>query len=147
MGPPAYVHVMRSRRLLRQLAESARHRSLRCRAPSDHPVLRTGRGLVVLLSRRPRLPRRRRTVVRAPMSKGLAIAVTDRDDTGSVQIASSAVVVGTAHLGEGALVAEGAVIRSSGTGVQIGTGSVVLENSVVVGNAEVPTTVGRRTTF
>src|SRR4051795_3385175 len=81
------------------------------------------------------------------MSKGLAIAVTDHDDTGSVHIASSAVVVGTAHLGERALVAEGAVIRSSGTGVQIGTGSTVLENSVVVGNADVPTTIGRRPTF
>src|SRR3954454_12824150 len=81
------------------------------------------------------------------MSKGPAIAVTDHDDMGSVHIASSAVVVGTAHLGERALVAEGAVIRSSGTGVQIGTGSAELENSVVVGNAEVPTTVGRRTTF
>src|SRR3954454_7559664 len=81
------------------------------------------------------------------MSKGPAIAVTDHDDMGSVHIASSAVVVGTAHLGEPALVAEGAVIRSSGTGVQSGTGSAVLENSVVVGNAEVPTTVGRRTTF
>src|SRR3954449_1923369 len=147
MGPPADVHVMRSRRLLRQLAKSARHRSLHRRAPSDHPVLRTRRGLVVLLSRRPRLPHRRRSVVRAPMSKGPAIAVTDHDDMGSVRIASSAVVVGTARLGERALVAEGAVIRSSGTGVQIGTGSAVLENSVIVGNAEVPTTVGRRTTF
>ena len=81
------------------------------------------------------------------MSKGLAIAVTDRNDSGSIHIASSAVVVGTAHLGERALVAEGAVFRSLGTGVQIGTGSAVLENSVVVGDAEVPTTVGRRTTF
>src|SRR5947209_13281766 len=75
MGPPAYVHVMRSRRLLRQLAKSARHRSLHRRAPSDHPVLRTRRGLVVLLSRRPRLPRRRRSVVRAPMSEGREVAV------------------------------------------------------------------------
>ena len=81
------------------------------------------------------------------MSKGPASAVTDQRDVGSTQIASSAVVVGTAHLGEGALLAEGAVIRSSGIGVEIGTGSAVLENSVVVGTTEMPTTVGRRTTF
>ena len=72
------------------------------------------------------------------MSKGPAIAAIDHADVGSVQIASSAVVIGTVHLGERALVAEGAVIRSSGTGVEIGTGSAVLENSVVVGNAERP---------
>src|SRR3954451_11164049 len=107
MGPPADVHVMWSRRLLRQLAKSPRDRSLHRRAPSDHPVLRTRRGLVVLLSRRPRLPRRRRSVIRAPMSKGLATAVTDHDDMASVHIASSAVVVGAAHVGEGVLVAEG----------------------------------------
>lgn len=81
------------------------------------------------------------------MSKGPAIAAIDHADAGSLQIASSAVVIGTAHLGERALVAEGAVIRSSGTGVEIGTGSAVLENSVVVGTANMPTMVGRRSTF
>ena len=63
------------------------------------------------------------------------------------QIASSAVVVGSARLGEGSLVAEGAVIRSDSERVAIGTGSAVLENSVVIGNTEIPTTIGRRTTF
>jgi carbonic anhydrase/acetyltransferase-like protein (isoleucine patch superfamily) len=57
------------------------------------------------------------------------------------------VVVGTARLGEGSLLAEGAVIRSPDLAVEIGTGSAVLENSVVVGNARIPTTIGRRTTF
>jgi carbonic anhydrase/acetyltransferase-like protein (isoleucine patch superfamily) len=66
---------------------------------------------------------------------------------GALQIARSAVVVGTARLGEGSLLAEGAVIRSHGTGVEVGTGSAVLENSVVVGNSMIPTTIGRRTTF
>jgi carbonic anhydrase/acetyltransferase-like protein (isoleucine patch superfamily) len=65
----------------------------------------------------------------------------------SVQIAHSAVVLGTARLGEQSLLAQGAVIRSSGKGVEVGTGSAVLENSVVVGNTEVPTVIGRRTTF
>jgi carbonic anhydrase/acetyltransferase-like protein (isoleucine patch superfamily) len=65
----------------------------------------------------------------------------------SPQIASSAVVVGTARLGEGSLLAEGAVIRSHDAGVEIGTGSAVIENSVVIGTTTIPTTIGRRTTF
>jgi carbonic anhydrase/acetyltransferase-like protein (isoleucine patch superfamily) len=48
-----------------------------------------------------------------------------------VQIAGSAVVVGTARLGEGSILAEGAVIRSEDTGVEVGTGSAVLENTVL----------------
>jgi carbonic anhydrase/acetyltransferase-like protein (isoleucine patch superfamily) len=48
------------------------------------------------------------------MSKGPATAVDDRDAR-ETRIASSAVVVGTARMGDGALLAEGAVIRSSGT--------------------------------
>jgi carbonic anhydrase/acetyltransferase-like protein (isoleucine patch superfamily) len=66
---------------------------------------------------------------------------------GSLQIASSAVVVGTAFMGEGSLLAEGAVIRSFGAGVDIGAGSAVLENSVCVGNDTIPTLVGLRTVF
>jgi carbonic anhydrase/acetyltransferase-like protein (isoleucine patch superfamily) len=81
------------------------------------------------------------------MSKGPAIGLADQASAAAVQIASSAVVIGTTHLGERALVAEGAVIRSSGAGVDIGTGSAVLENSVVVGTANMPTVIGRRTTF
>ena len=65
--------------------------------PSDHPVVRTGRGLVVLLRRRRRLHGRRRTVVRPPMSKGPAIAAC---------VAGSAVMIGGpaslgARLGDG----------------------------------------------
>jgi carbonic anhydrase/acetyltransferase-like protein (isoleucine patch superfamily) len=65
----------------------------------------------------------------------------------SVRVARSAVVSGTARLGEGSLLAEGAVIRSHGTGVEVGTGSAVLENSVVVGTTAIPTVIGRRTVF
>jgi carbonic anhydrase/acetyltransferase-like protein (isoleucine patch superfamily) len=80
------------------------------------------------------------------MSAGPASAL-DKAHARSPQIASSAVVVGTARLGEGSLLAEGAVIRSEHTGVEIGTGSAVLENSVVVGTIRIPTTIGRRTVF
>jgi carbonic anhydrase/acetyltransferase-like protein (isoleucine patch superfamily) len=80
------------------------------------------------------------------MSAGPAKALADRD-TDSVAIARSAVVLGSARLGQEALLAEGAVIRSHGTGVEIGTGSAVLENSVVVGNTTIPTIIGRRSVF
>jgi carbonic anhydrase/acetyltransferase-like protein (isoleucine patch superfamily) len=80
------------------------------------------------------------------MSAGPGSAVADRE-AGPLQIASSAVVLGTARLGEGSLLAEGAVIRSADGGVEVGTGSAVIENSVVVGTTTIPTTIGRRTTF
>jgi carbonic anhydrase/acetyltransferase-like protein (isoleucine patch superfamily) len=63
-------------------------------------------------------------------------------------VAESAVIVGQAEMGRGALVAQGAVVRSSGgTGVSVGAGSAVLENCVVVGDAAVPSRIGRRTVF
>jgi carbonic anhydrase/acetyltransferase-like protein (isoleucine patch superfamily) len=80
------------------------------------------------------------------MSAGPGSAVTE-SQAGALHIAASAVVLGTARLGEGSLLAQGAVIRSYGTGVEVGTGSAVIENCVVVGNTEIPTIIGRRTTF
>ena len=80
------------------------------------------------------------------MSAGPGSAL-DAVRSDSVQIAHSAVVLGTARLGERSLLAQGAVIRSSGTGVEVGTGSAVIENSVVIGTSEIPTVIGRRTTF
>jgi carbonic anhydrase/acetyltransferase-like protein (isoleucine patch superfamily) len=80
------------------------------------------------------------------MSAGPANALRD-PQVRSPQIAGSAVVLGTARMGKGSLLAEGAVIRSDDGGVAVGTGSAVLENSVVVGNRTIPTTIGRRTTF
>jgi carbonic anhydrase/acetyltransferase-like protein (isoleucine patch superfamily) len=80
------------------------------------------------------------------MSAGPANAVRE-STAGSLLIAGSAVVLGTARMGEGSLLAEGAVIRSDDAAVEVGTGSAVLENSVVVGNARIPTTVGRRSVF
>src|SRR3954447_22407669 len=54
MGSPAHVHGLWAYRLLRQLAQSPRHRPqpLPPGPPAD-PVLRTGRRLVVVLHRRP----------------------------------------------------------------------------------------------
>jgi carbonic anhydrase/acetyltransferase-like protein (isoleucine patch superfamily) len=80
------------------------------------------------------------------VSAGPGSVVSDRA-AGSLHIAGSAVVLGTAHLGEGSLLAQGAVVRSHGPGVEVGTGSAVLENSVLVGNTGIPTTIGRRSTF
>jgi carbonic anhydrase/acetyltransferase-like protein (isoleucine patch superfamily) len=80
------------------------------------------------------------------MSAGPATAFREAG-AGAPEVARSAVVVGTARLGEGSLLAEGAVIRSHDAGVEIGTGSAVLENSVVVGSSVIPTAIGRRTTF
>jgi carbonic anhydrase/acetyltransferase-like protein (isoleucine patch superfamily) len=80
------------------------------------------------------------------MSAGPGSALGDRR-ADSLLIAGSAVVLGTARFGQGAILAEGAVIRSYGTGVVLGTGSAVLENSVVVGNTAIPTIIGRRTVF
>ncbi|MEA3056964.1 MAG: hypothetical protein QOD30_2396 [Actinomycetota bacterium] len=80
------------------------------------------------------------------MSAGPATAFR-QSDVGGLQIARSAVVIGTARLGEGSLLAEGAVIRSHDGAVEVGTGSAVLENSVIVGNEHMPTRIGRRTTF
>jgi len=53
------------------------------------------------------------------MSAGPARALGDRR-SGSLQIASSAVVLGSARFGEQSLLAEGAVIRSHGAGVEVG---------------------------
>jgi len=80
------------------------------------------------------------------MSAGPSIAVAE-SQAGGLHIAGSAVVLGTARLGEGSLLAQGAVIRSAGTGVEVGTGSAVIENSVVVGSSMIPTVIGRRTVF
>ncbi|HEY3672350.1 MAG TPA: DapH/DapD/GlmU-related protein [Acidimicrobiia bacterium] len=71
----------------------------------------------------------------------------------AVQIAGSAVVVGTARFGAGALLAQGAVVRAACAdavtidAVTIGAGSAILENSVVVGDAHAPSLIGRRTVF
>jgi carbonic anhydrase/acetyltransferase-like protein (isoleucine patch superfamily) len=80
------------------------------------------------------------------VSAGPASAVRD-PQVGSPQIARSAVVLGTARLGEGSLLAQGGVIRSRDARVEVGTGSAVLENSVVVGTRGIPTTIGRRSVF
>jgi carbonic anhydrase/acetyltransferase-like protein (isoleucine patch superfamily) len=80
------------------------------------------------------------------MSAGPATAFTDTE-AGSPKIARSAVIIGTARLGDGSVLAEGAVLRSDNERVQVDTGSAVLENSVVIGIDQIPASVGRRTVF
>jgi len=63
------------------------------------------------------------------------------------QLASSAVVVGTARLGDGVWLSEGAVIRARHAAIEVGTGTAVLENSVVIGTPAMPVSIGRRTVF
>jgi carbonic anhydrase/acetyltransferase-like protein (isoleucine patch superfamily) len=62
-------------------------------------------------------------------------------------VASSAVVIGTARIGDGAWLSEGAVLRARAAALAIGTGSAVLENSVVIGTPVGPAAIGRRTAF
>jgi carbonic anhydrase/acetyltransferase-like protein (isoleucine patch superfamily) len=81
------------------------------------------------------------------MSKGASLATAVDVDARAPQLASSAIVIGTAHLGERMLLSQGAVIRSPGSGVRVGTGSAVIENSVMIGTPAMPAVVGRRTTF
>ena len=64
------------------------------------------------------------------MSVGPANALTE-PPAGALQIASSAVVIGTARLGEHSLLAQGAIIRSTGDGSVIGAESVVRAGAVV----------------
>jgi carbonic anhydrase/acetyltransferase-like protein (isoleucine patch superfamily) len=80
------------------------------------------------------------------MSKGPATAV-HAGDASTTRVAGSAVLIGSARLGERVLLAEGAVLRSSGSELAISTGSAALENSVVVGTPQLPTRIGRRSTF
>jgi carbonic anhydrase/acetyltransferase-like protein (isoleucine patch superfamily) len=65
-------------------------------------------------------------------------------DQPSPQVAGSAVVMGDAHIGAGAILAQGLVVRGT---VDIGNHSAVLENGVVIGTPEHPVTIGQRTVF
>ncbi|MFZ0666947.1 MAG: DapH/DapD/GlmU-related protein [Acidimicrobiales bacterium] len=81
------------------------------------------------------------------MNAGSAQTVVDANRDGLPQIASSAIVLGTATMGYNSGLSEGAIVRSSNGAVAIGTGSLVIENSVVVGSLEDPVAIGRRTVF
>jgi carbonic anhydrase/acetyltransferase-like protein (isoleucine patch superfamily) len=59
-------------------------------------------------------------------------------------LASSARVLGTIHLGPGAVIAQGAVVRSHAGAVRLGAGSAVRENATVIGLPEHPVVVGER---
>jgi len=57
------------------------------------------------------------------------------------------VVIGTASLGAGVILAQGLVVRSSDGGVSIGNHSAVLENGLVWGTPEHRVRIGQRTVF
>ena len=63
------------------------------------------------------------------------------------EIAGSAVILGEAHVGAGAILAQGLVVRAHGGAVSIGNYSAILENGVVIGTPEHPVRVGQRTVF
>ena len=63
------------------------------------------------------------------------------------EIAGSARLLGTVHVGAGAILAQGTVVRSHDESVVIGNHSAVLENGVVVGSRERPVRIGQRTVF
>jgi carbonic anhydrase/acetyltransferase-like protein (isoleucine patch superfamily) len=70
------------------------------------------------------------------------------------EIAASAVILGTVHVGAGAILAQGLVVRGSGaragsepSPVRIGNHSAILENGVVVGTPAHPVRIGQRTVF
>ena len=63
------------------------------------------------------------------------------------EIARSAVVLGDAHVGAGAILAQGLVVRAHGAAVSIGNHSAILENGVVIGTPGHPVRVGQRTVF
>ena len=48
-------------------------------------------------------------------------------------IAASAVLMGTLHIGAGVYLAQGVAVRSRGGNISVGNHSAVLENSVLVG--------------
>lgn len=63
------------------------------------------------------------------------------------QIAQSAVVIGTAHVGAGTVLAQGLVVRAREGRVSVGNHSAVLENGVLIGTPAHPVAIGQRTVF
>jgi carbonic anhydrase/acetyltransferase-like protein (isoleucine patch superfamily) len=70
-----------------------------------------------------------------------------RPEQPASEVAASAVLIGQAHIGAGALLAQGVVLRSRAGNVRLGNHSAVLENSVLVGWPTQPVEIGQRTIF
>jgi len=70
-----------------------------------------------------------------------------RAEQPAFEVAASAVLIGQAHLGAGALLAQGVVLRSRGGSAALGNHSAVLENGVLVGWPDHPVEIGQRTVF
>src|SRR4051794_28291213 len=70
-----------------------------------------------------------------------------RTEQPAFEVATSAVLIGQAHLGAGALLAQGVVLRSRTGNVALGNHSAVLENGVLIGWPGQPVEIGQRTVF
>jgi carbonic anhydrase/acetyltransferase-like protein (isoleucine patch superfamily) len=70
-----------------------------------------------------------------------------RSEQPASEVAASAVLIGQAHLGAGALLAQGVVLRSRAGSVRLGNHSAVLENGVLLGWPGCPVEIGQRTVF
>jgi carbonic anhydrase/acetyltransferase-like protein (isoleucine patch superfamily) len=70
-----------------------------------------------------------------------------RTEQPASEVATSAVLIGQAHLGAGALLAQGVVLRSRTGNVALGNHSAVLENGVLIGWPGQPVEIGQRTVF
>ena len=75
VGAPSTMPAMRSRGLLRQLAEPSRHRAFPRDTTPHRPVLRAGRGLVLVLRRRTVLRGRRRATESVASLRTFALAL------------------------------------------------------------------------
>jgi carbonic anhydrase/acetyltransferase-like protein (isoleucine patch superfamily) len=70
-----------------------------------------------------------------------------RTEQPASEVAASAVLIGQAKLGAGALLAQGVVLRSRVGSVVLGNHCAVLENGVLVGWPQHPVEIGQRTVF
>src|SRR3954469_17473452 len=70
-----------------------------------------------------------------------------RTEQPASEVATSAVLIGQAHLGAGSLLAQGVVLRSRLGGVRLGNHCAVLENGVILGWPDHPVEIGQRTIF
>src|SRR5256885_5404428 len=70
-----------------------------------------------------------------------------RSEQPASEVAASAVLIGQAHIGAGALLAQGVVLRSRAGSVWLGNHSAVLENGVLLGWPDHPVEIGQRTVF
>ena len=65
----------------------------------------------------------------------------------AIDVAGSAVVLGSAIAGEGCHIAQGAIVRSLAEAVELDGQTALLENGVIVGRPEIPVRIGQQVVF